>query len=460
LKEPSQYIIRKRCRRKLVSKSKQKKKRILALNYNLTLNNELDGDLSYEMQINKWLPKNIKFILSKIEGVDYYYSDYVIDYEKSEYTIKIPKNFCLNSHRNISLRFIYTLVNTILSDAFRIIIIDYSNCKEIDLSAQIFLDIILIDLFKFRKKRSLYSKTRPYLRTIGGRNIEDENIQKIIFSIGSPAVINKKVHKFDDIIPYKLCIHNKEKKSINNDKRKEIDATDLVQHVISSLETIQKKLSIDTIENLSTVFGEILINAEEHSTQNFRYSTGYFQQISNDKLKSAYGIYHLVILNFGDSIYQKFKSPKCTNFEITDRMAELSKKYTENNWFSKSFDEETLWTLYALQEGITSIPIEDYKRGNGSIRFIESFFNLKSNSQDLDNISRLSLISGNTNIIFDGKYEIRDKLIGKDSFKVMTFNDSGNIEDKPNRKYVKHIKDCFPGTIISAKILITKDDVI
>lgn len=460
MKQPSQYIIQKRFKRKLISKSKQKKKRILALGYNLTLNNELDGDLSYEMQMNKWLPKNIKFILSKIEGVDYYYSDYIIDHEKSEYKIKIPKNFCLNSQRNNSLCFIYTLVNTILSDGFRSIIIDYSNCKEIDLSAQIFLDIILIDLFKFRKKRSLYSKTRPYLRTIGGRNIEDENIQKIIFSIGSPAVINKKVHKFDDIVPYKLCIHNKEKKSINNDKRKEIDATDLVQHVISSLETIQKKLSIDTIENLSTVFGEILINAEEHSTQNFRYSTGYFQQISNEKLNSAYGIYHLVILNFGESIYQKFKSPKCTNFEIKDRMAKLSKKYTENNWFSKSFDEETLWTLYALQEGITSIPIEDYKRGNGSIRFIESFFNLKSNSQDLDNISRLSLISGNTNIIFDGKYEIRDKLIGKDSFKVMTFNESGNIEDKPDRKYVKHIKDCFPGTIISAKILITKDDVI
>ncbi|MGZ9677346.1 hypothetical protein [Flavobacterium sp. GNP001] len=460
MKKPSKYIIHKRFRRRLTSKSKQKHKKIRALGDNLALNKELEGDLSYEMQINKWLPKNIKFILSKIEGVDYYYSDFNVDFETSEYRIKIPKNFCLNSHRNISLRFIYSLVNTILSDAYRNIIIDYSNCKEIDLSAQIFLDIILIDLFKFRKKRSLYKKTKPFLRTIGGRNIEDENIQKIIFSIGSPAVINNRAHKFDDIVPYKLCIHNKEKKSINNDKRKEIDATDLVQHVISSLATIQKKLSIDTIENLSTVFGEILINAEEHSTQNYRYSTGYFQQISNDKLKSAYGIYHLVILNFGDSIYQKFKSPKCTNYEIKERMFELSRRYTANKWFSKSFDEETLWTLYALQEGITSIPIEDYKRGNGSIRFIESFFNLKSNSADLDNISRLSLISGNTNIIFDGKYEIRDKFVGKDSFKVMTFNDSGNIEDKPDRKYVKHIKDCFPGTIISAKILITKDDVI
>ena len=242
MKKPSQYLIRKRSKRKLLSKIKLKKKRIIALNYNLTLNNELDGNLSYEMQMEKWLPKNIKFILSKIEGINYYYPDYFIDYEKSEYKIEIPKNFCLNTQRNNSLKFIYTLTKTILSDAFKTIIIDYSNCKEIDLSAQIFLDIILLDLFKFGQKRGLYSKTRPNLRTISGKNIEDKNIQKILFSIGSPAIINKKVYKFDDIVPYKLCVHNKEKKSINNDKRKEIDATNLVQHVIDSLKTIQKDI--------------------------------------------------------------------------------------------------------------------------------------------------------------------------------------------------------------------------
>lgn len=454
----SQHIITKRFKRRLQSKKKKKTKRIRALQLNITLQNELGTDASYDKQIKKWLPKTVKYILKKIEYTDYQYKDYIIDYENLEFKIKIPQLFCLNDNRNISLRFIYTLMYAILSDSYKKIIIDYKDCKEIDLSAQIFLDIILIDLFKFGKKRSLYLKTRPKLRTIGGRNIHDKNIQKILFSIGSPAIINKLEHRFNDIVPYKLCIHNKENKSINNTKRKEIDATNLVQHVIDSLSTIQKKLSIESIENLSTVFGEILINAEEHATLNYRYSTGYFQKISDEDIKSAYGIYHLVILNFGESIYEKFKSPKCTNTEIKERMSQLSQQYTEKNWFSRRFDEETLWTLYALQEGVTSVPIEDYQRGNGSIRFIESFFNLKSNSQENDNISQLSIISGNTNIIFDGKYEIRNKFIGNETFKVMTFNGSGNIEDKPDKKYVKHINDCFPGTVITAKILIKKDD--
>jgi len=81
-------------------------------------------------------------------------------------------------------------------------------------------------------------------------------------------------------------------------------------------------------------------------------------------------------------------------------------------------------------------------------------------SNDKDKISRLNIISGNTNILFDGSYDIMDKVIGKDTFKVMTFNKSGNIEDKPDGKFVKKINTFFPGTIITAKILITEDDII
>ena len=72
----------------------------------------------------------------------------------------------------------------------------------------------------------------------------------------------------------------------------------------------------------------------------------------------------------------------------------------------------------------------------------------------------MAIISGNTNIIFDGKYNIQNKIKGKDKFKVMTFNNSNNIEDKPDNKYVRSVENYFPGTIISARILINKDDII
>ena len=40
----------------------------------------------------------------------------------------------------------------------------------------------------------------------------------------------------------------------------------------------------------------------------------------------------------------------------------------------------------------------------------------------------------------------------------MTFNNSGNIEDKPDNKYVQCVDNYFPGTFISAQILLNEDD--
>ena len=37
---------------------------------------------------------------------------------------------------------------------------------------------------------------------------------------------------------------------------------------------------------------------------------------------------------------------------------------------------------------------------------------------------------------------------------MMTFNDTGEIENKPDKKFVTFAENYFPGTIISAKICI------
>lgn len=135
-------------------------------------------------------------------------------------------------------------------------------------------------------------------------------------------------------------------------------------------------------------------------------------------------------------------------------MKSLSDKFTKKGFFMKAeFEEETLWTLYALQEGVTSKA--EWKRGNGSIRFIDSFFSLKGDN-NRDNMSYLSIMSGNTRIIFDGTYRLIEKVKGKDghSFKMMTFNELGDIEDKPDKKFVTFAQNYFPGTLISAHICI------
>lgn len=441
----------------LKRKKRKKEKRRKYQEYYLRLKKELNNDFSYQNQIERWLPSNLAYILEndKAKFLDNLNNQKVF---VETVRIKVPKVFSLIENEIESYEFIRELTVAILFDKYKSVEIDYINCERIELSAQIYSDMILRDLDKLIKRRNQNKFTQTKIFNLSGININNENIQKLLFSVGSPAVISKDFRKFSDITPYKLCVHNKEFNKLENAKRKEVDSTEMVDYVINSLATLDKELTSESIEDLSVVIGEILINAEEHSTTKYRYSTGYFQK--HNIGGEDFGVFNLAIMNFGETIYEKFKSPECTNYEMKSRMSTLSSKYTKKSFWNKSFDEETLWTLYSLQQGITSVSIDSYKRGNGSIQFIESFFNLKGTNEDADDISRMAIISGNTNIIFDGKYNIKNKQKGKDEFKVMTFNDSNDIEDKPDFHYVKSVQNYFPGTIISARILINKDDIL
>jgi hypothetical protein len=196
-------------------------------------------------------------------------------------------------------------------------------------------------------------------------------------------------------------------------------------------------------------------NAEEHSTMPHRFAIGFFQETHNED--EHFGIFNFSIFNFGDTIYQTFKKKECPNVKAVKQMSDLSEDYTKKGWFSKAtFEEETLWTLYALQQGVTS---KEKKRGNGSIEYIENFFKLKGDLLK-DNISRMVIVSGNTRILFDGTYQIKPKQKEGESrkYKMITFNNSGEINEEPDKKYVTFAPHFFPGTIISARILIKFDN--
>ena len=72
--------------------------------------------------------------------------------------------------------------------------------------------------------------------------------------------------------------------------------------------------------------------------------------------------------------------------------------------------------------------------GNCTIQFIESFFKLKGN-KDVDDVSRMYILSGNSIIEFDGTYRLSDL---KDDNGVprgiISFNSSGSLLDKPDTR--------------------------
>ena len=370
-------------------------------------------------------------------------------------SIEVPKNFSLIDEPKLSISFIKKIIHIIIFQSTNNLRIDYKKCENIDLGAQIYLDVILKYLFEYIDKLSQLNFDLS-LKEVGGDNYRDNpDIQKLLWSVGSKAIHSNSNSNFSDIIPYKLCIR---KKSDSNESIKEQDTTELVEYLKKCMKKMNKEITIEVEEDLYTIVGEVLINAEEHSTMSHRYSIGYFQDINDDD--QHIGKFNLAILSFGKTLYEKFADPNCENPQSVRLMKDLSDRINKKKLFqNKIFEEETLWTLYTLQEGITSVSKDvNISRGNGSMRFIESFFNLSSQETVKYRKSRMALLSGNAKIVFDGKYKVKEKINSDgERFKVMTFNDSGKIDELPDKNFVSYTDNYFPGTLISAKIIINED---
>ena len=422
------------------------------------------GSFDYASIIRAWLPPNLAYLTNCTN------SDFFIDFENVVVEEKpnlqihfVPEVFSLIDNPKESYAFLRKIVLALLCEKFNRLIIDYRHCRDLSIGAQVLLDIILRDafaLYKQCKDIPVIKKTLGINKLYVGSGDADSTppfVEKILFSVGSYAIHRNERIDFPDILPYPLCTHDRgaNYSRLKAMERKDIDTTALAEYVINSLQKMGKKLTVQALEDLCIVIGEVLINAEEHATTQHRFSIGYFQDAIEDE--KHIGVFRLAILNFGKTIYEKFNDPECPNQEVVNKMRMLSKDYTSNGIFRrKEFEEETLWTLYALQDGVTSIA--DKKRGHGSIHFIDSFFKLNGREGNIDPRSRMTILSGRTNITLNNRHVISEQMINGEKVMVLTFNSSNSFNERPDKENVKHVENYFPGTIISAKIIFDEED--
>lgn len=411
--------------------------------------------------IRAYMPHNLLYIINN-EKSPFYIKRLKLDstVHSDNGTIRIPQIFSLSDNSKDTVNALKAIIKSLLIEDNASINLDYSECKKVDLGAQALLDVVLMEYRRFYIKCSRsnhFIKNFRFPYSFGGCNINDDNLKKLMFSVGSPANLGIRSRDFPDVIRYAMCSRNMltANDRTNLAAQKELDTTEMIDYVVACLEKMNRKLTPEKLNDLSVVIGEMLINAEEHSTLHHRFSMGYFQETKENN--KHFGLFKLVILNFGGTIYEKFKNNDECPQNTIERMRKLSENYTKRQFFRKrEFEEDTLWTLYALQQGVTSVAGK--RRGNGTIQFIKSFFNIKGNP-DVDSISKMIIISGNTQIVFDGTYGITERDDGGRHYDMMTFNTSGSIEDCPDPNFVKTSELYFPGTIISANILLNDDDV-
>ncbi len=389
-------------------------------------------------------PDNIKFLASVPESFSRnHYSD------DDDGKFFIPECFSLIENYEKSFDFLKRLFVVLYKAKVDKVILDYSKCKRIDVDASICMDMMLVDfIYYLNQCRKIGHAVIP--GGIHPIHFERDDIMKVLFSIGAYRNLKGLTIDYKGVEALPVLINSK--KYPNIWEISEVHQTQIVEYIKKCLQHFDRELTIEAESEFYKVIGEVMSNAEEHATMPHRYAIGLFQEIHNTE--GDFGIFNFSIFNFGNTIYQTFKSPDCLNKKAVAQMVALSEDYTKKGLFTKAeFEEETLWTLYALQEGVTS---KDKKRGNGAIQFIENFFKLKGDTEN-DNISKLAIVSGNTRILFDGTYKVTEKpniIKGKKPYKMITFNKSGDITDKPDKTFVNFAPHFFPGTLISARILI------
>ncbi|MDM1067406.1 hypothetical protein HXZ88_17645 [Myroides odoratimimus] len=384
-------------------------------------------------------PETIRYFLDKEKS----FSDTDICFSSNIF--EVPTIFSIRDNYNETCLFLKKFINSLHKQAFKDIYIDYKKCNEIDICASMCMDIILAEFIDYFEKmlKDRHTIKIDFIRPI---NYEKHSIEKKLFSIGAYKTIKGFTKSYNNIEPFEIRIGNKDNNKI--DEVREVHTTETVDYLINCLKKLNRTLTPTAETNFYRVIGEVIQNAEEHSNTKYRYLIGYFEQSIDEH--DNYGIFNLAILNFGNTFYETFKDAENPNKETLKAMKNLSDKYTTKGLFkTKQFEEETLWTLYALQDGVTRMI--DWQRGNGAIRFIESFLDLKGKIES-DDISKMVINSGHSHLIFDGFYKTVEMKRGEENFKMMTFNTSGDIEELPDDKYVKFEENYFPGTIISVKL--------
>ena len=101
---------------------------------------------------------------------------------------------------------------------------------------------------------------------------------------------------------------------------------------------------------LSSLLTEIIGNAEEHGGAWATIGHWAFTGTGENR----FGECHIVILNHGKTIYESLSQVRDSG-PLGRQLEALSDLHKRQGFFgfSQGWDEETLWTLYALQERIS-----------------------------------------------------------------------------------------------------------
>lgn len=377
---------------------------------------------------------------------------------KQHALIKIPEVFSLIENPDETLDVYNKIFSVFNKKDLKGIYFDHSKCEKIEIGASTVMDVFVMNLEQHMKNQG-----RNF--TFGGE-LPSEDKNKVILmvsgilkhlNVGIPE--DEILEKFPgEIIRLKLLSggRNTSTYKVHTPTKSDIVATQVAEYFADCLKTQGLGITKEGKSYIGQMVGETINNCQLHSgdfSQWFTLGHYYIEDGSN------YGECQLVIYNFGQTIYEGLKN-NAIDPQTVKNLEEITSLHTASGFFNTPhWDEEVLWTLYALQDGVSRAKsIDDPDRGTGTVTLIEAFQNIGSTIDGKK--AEMSIISGMSFIYFDGKYKLERKDNGEDFRDIIAFNKNNELNEVPDKRYVKKLRNYFPGTIISLDFFIDRQYII
>lgn len=352
-----------------------------------------------------------------------------VNNKKNGTKIRIPKSFSFISNPNDTINTLKRIFYCLKNKNIKVINLDYSKCEELGMCASLILDIMVLEALKVRPR---------YLQIKGNYPITLE--AKLVFCIsGLVKHLNLSNLELDNVKRLEIM------SNLESDEMSE----KVVEYYEECLKTQGYELSDIGKVAFAKMVGEVIDNAEQYGGD-FKswHVVGHFNLQSEKKI----GKCRLVLMNFGNSIYESLKEDSTTQYT-----KKLLKKHTKRTkgMLDFGFNEEVLWTLYALQQNVSkSRSSKNEDRGNGTIKLLKAFSDIGQTVEG--DKPKMAIISGNSYILLDGTYKLKEEIYGDKKVSIIAFNKENSLNKLPDKKYVQILKEQFPGTIISLEFYLDR----
>lgn len=368
--------------------------------------------------------------------------------------INVPKVLCVIEDHDGTFEFLFRLKGLLSGNRPNNIDIRHDDTEKIGLTASYLFDKIIQNYLAKWKQRGIRV-------TLKGHISENKNVNNFLLSFGLLSgldIIGRfKESDIDKDYRDKYEVFKMSGSSIHPHLKSEA-STKLAQYFNKCLNYSNIELSPHGYGMLIDAIGEIIGNAEEHSGHN---PTRWFCLGCYDKDTAQCGF---SIFNYGSTIYQSLSDPSSTSTRVLQAVTDVI-----NN--SKSLlikikdrilsftEEEPIWNVMALQDGISSKRTErgpDSTRGQGLMDVLQFVELLRSKGDPV----KIAVISGKSKILVDYTYPIINHVVDSvsgEKRRLLPFNREGSLSKPSDPSKVSSMKHSFDGVIITGSFKINEE---